>query len=63
MENLINVMTNLINSFVSVITGGLNLANYYSNNWGKLLVYGFLIFVAAKIFKVNLKLDVKKGRG
>ncbi|QHA00524.1 hypothetical protein [Dehalobacter restrictus] len=63
MENLINVLTNLINTFISVITGGLGLANFYSSNWGKYLVYALLIFVAAKIFKVNLKLDVKKGRG
>lgn len=34
---------------------------FYSANYSKLLVYAFLLFVAAKIFKV--KLDWKVGKG
>lgn len=63
MDTIINVLINLISSFTGVVNSGVNLANYYSSNWGKLLVYGLLIFVGAKLLKVNLKVDVKKGRG
>ncbi|UWG95509.1 hypothetical protein LPY66_11305 [Dehalobacter sp. DCM] len=59
-DTLISTLVGLINAFTSVVSGGVNLANYYSNNWGKLIVYGGLIFVASKIFKV--KLAVQKGR-
>jgi hypothetical protein len=59
MDALIGVFTGLLNAFISVVTGGLSLANYYSSNWGKYLVYALLIFVASKIFKVRLEL--KKG--
>jgi hypothetical protein len=61
LDTLIGVFTGLINAFVSVVSNAVNLANYYSSNWGKLIVYGGLIFVLAKILRVNLKFDVKKG--
>lgn len=62
MNTIISVMTGLIDAFIGVITDGMNLAKYYSSNWGQLIVYALLIFVGAKLMKVNLKVDVKKGR-
>lgn len=61
MDALISVFTGLINAFVGVISNLVNLANYYSSNWGRMLVYALLIFVAAKIFKVKLDFRVAKG--
>lgn len=29
---------------------------FYSSNWGKYLVYGFLIFLGSKLIKFNIKL-------
>lgn len=62
MNSLITTLTGVINSFMSIISNGLNLANFYSNNWGKYIVYALMIFVASKIFKIKLGVDVKKGR-
>lgn len=54
-----NMLTGLVTSITGWINRLFGFGDFYTAGYSKLLVYGFLLFMAAKIFKI--KVDYKTG--
>jgi hypothetical protein len=55
---MVNALIEKLISWVDAIFGWFG---FYSNKYSQLLVYGLLLFIAAKIFKVKANVNVGKA--
>lgn len=55
-DTLLSLVSLVVSKFVSWVDQLFGYFGEYTNEYSKYLVYALLLFIAAKIFRVNLKL-------